>query len=386
MSIASLWFPALVAVLCLGLAGTIARESPWLGARLAEQAHHRYAALDGLRGFLALGVLFTHVMTTRGWYVNGRWDASFAPFFDVTGQVGVTLFLMITGFLYWTRALRGPLDAVALYRSRMRRLVPMYFVSVALSLAVIGTLAGFTRHVGVVELAREVRPWLSFGFLDTGPVNGVPEAHMVDPVYWTLALEWSFYLALPMLAMFTRGPAFWALAAVALFFGVRDPVTLAFLAGALVALAVERRWLAGRLAAPWLVPAPLLALGAALGMDTVYSLRGVAVLAVFFAFIADGNTLLGLLRTRAASLFGLVSYSFYLLHGIVVFVAYRWLDGWVPVASLGPAQHWAVAALAALFALALSAFTYRYVEHPFLAARGGPAPEPFAMLRRAGAS
>jgi peptidoglycan/LPS O-acetylase OafA/YrhL len=102
--------------------------------------------------------------------------------------------------------------------------------------------------------------------------------------------------------------------------------------------------------------------------------------------VADGSTLLGLLRTRAASLFGLVSYSFYLLHGIVVFVAYRWLDGWVPVASLGPAQHWAVAALAALFTLALSAFTYRHVEHPFLAARAEPAPEPFPMLRRAGAA
>jgi peptidoglycan/LPS O-acetylase OafA/YrhL len=383
VSIASLWFPAIVTALCLLLCAAILRASPWFRARLAVQSEHRYAALDGLRGFLALGVLFTHVMTTRGWYVDGRWDASFAPFYVVTGQAGVSLFFMITGFLFWTRALQGPIDAPALYRSRIRRIVPMYAVSVALALAVIAALSGFRLETDPFQLARDVRPWLSFGFIDTGPVNGVQEAHIVNAVYWTLAFEWSFYLALPLAAMFARGRAFALLAALVLFFGLRTPITLNFLAGALVAAAIENRWLAGRLASPWLAPIPLAALAAVLAMDTAYSLRAVALLGVFFAFVADGNTLAGLLRTGAARLLGLVSYSFYLLHGIVVFVAFRMLDGALPVARLGAIQHWAVAALAALFAVALSAFTYRHVEHRFLAPRAAPAPPPFAVSPRA---
>lgn len=386
MSIASLWFPAIVTTLCLALGAAIVRESAWFRARLAEQSAHRYAALDGLRGFLALGVLFTHVMTTRGWYANGTWDASFAPFYVVTGQAGVSLFFVITGFLFWTRALQGPIDARALYRSRLRRLTPMYLVSVALALAVIAALSGFTLDTDLVQLARDVRPWLSFGFLDTGPVNGVQEAHYVNAVYWTLAFEWSFYLALPLLAMFARGRAFVLLAALVFFFGLRTPITLNFLAGALVAAAVENRWLTGRLASAWLAPLPVAALAMVLAMDSAYSLRAVALMGVFFAFVADGNTLAGLLRTRAARLLGLVSYSFYLLHGIVVFAAYRLLDGALPVARLGAVPHWAVAAVATLFAVALSALTYRYVEHPFLAPRAEPVPEPFPLLRRAGAS
>ena len=386
MNVASLWFPLVVVILCLGLAAAIARGSPWFRANLAEQSGHRFAAIDGLRGFLALGVLFTHVMTTRGWYVNGHWDASFAPFYVVTGQAGVSLFFMITGFLFWARALRGPLDTQALYRSRLRRLTPMYLVSVALALTVIAALSGFELRTDPLQLAREVRPWLSFGFIDTGAVNGVQDAHVVNAVYWTLACEWSFYLALPLAAIFARGPAFVLLAATVLFFGLRVPITLNFLAGALVAAAVENRWLTGRLASRWLFPVPLAALGIALAMDTVYSLAGVALLAVFFAFVADGNTLAGLLRTSGARMLGLVSYSFYLLHGIVVFVAYRLIDASVPVASLGAEAHWAVAALAALFAVALSAFTYRHVEHPFLVPHPKPATEPYAALRRAGAA
>jgi len=386
VNVASLAFPAIVTGLCLLLAATIARGSPWFQARLAEQSGHRYAALDGLRGFLALGVLFTHVMTTRGWYVDGRWDASFAPFYVVSGQAGVSLFFMITGFLFWSRALQGPIDAPALYRSRLRRLTPMYLVSVALALVVIAALSGLHLDTDPVQLAREVRPWLSFGFIDTGPVNGVQEAHFVNAVYWTLAFEWSFYLALPLLALFARGRAFVLLAAVVLFFGLRTPITLNFLAGALIAAAVHNRWLAGRLASPWLAPIPIAALAGVLAMDSAYSPHAVALLAVFFAFVADGNTLCGLLRTSAARLLGLVSYSFYLLHGIVVFVAYRMLDGAVPVAGLGAAQHWAVAAVATLFAVALSAITYRHVEYPFLASHARTVPQPDAMLGRAGAA
>jgi peptidoglycan/LPS O-acetylase OafA/YrhL len=384
MNVASLWFPAIVVVLCLALGAAIVHAAPWFQARLAEQSAHRYAPLDGLRGFLALGVLF--VMTTRGWYVHGRWDASFAPFYVVTGQAGVSVFFMITGFLFWSRALQGPIDARALYLSRLRRLTPMYLVSVALALAVIAALSGLVLRTDLLQLARELRPWLSFGFLDAGPVNGVQEAHYVNAVYWTLAFEWSFYLALPLLALFARGRAFVLLAALVLFFGLRTPITLNFLAGALVAAAVENRWLTGRLASPWLAPVPLAALSGVFATDTAYSPSSVALLAVFFAFVADGNTLAGLLRTQAARLLGLVSYSFYLLHGIVIFAAYRILDAALPVASLGAVQHWAVAAVAALFAVALSALTYRYVEHPFLAPRPHAVPEPIGMLHRAGVS
>jgi hypothetical protein len=90
------------------------------------------------------------------------------------GQVGVSIFFMITGFLFWGRVLRsrGGLDARALYVSRLRRLVPMYTVSVALSLLAVAALTGFALREPLVAFLKELRPWLSFGFMTTTDLNG----------------------------------------------------------------------------------------------------------------------------------------------------------------------------------------------------------------------
>src|SRR5205823_998855 len=113
-------------------------------------------------------------------------------FYDLTGKVGVSLFFMITGFLFWGRVLRAgsALDIEALYVSRLRRIVPMYLVSVVLSLFVVAVLSGFSLHVSLVELLRELRSWFSFGFTYAGDINGVKDAHRINAVYWTLAFEW----------------------------------------------------------------------------------------------------------------------------------------------------------------------------------------------------
>ena len=213
------------------------------------------------------------------------------------------------------------------------------------------------------------------------------DAHIINAVYWTLADEWRFYLALPLLALFARGWGFAALAAATLFFGIRDPIYLNFLGGALAALAVERGLLNGRLARWWLAPIPVAAVAMVLtSFEEAYHPAAIALLFVAFLFIVDGNSLFGLLRTRAAQLFGTVSYSFYLLHCIALFVAFRAVDAVVPVAHLSGAQHWMVAALVAVGATLLSAFTYRRVEYPFIAARPAPALAPLKPLRAAQAS
>jgi len=372
VGLTSLWYPFIVTALCLVLCAAIARRDPWYRDHLAPSNAGRFESIDGLRGFLAIGVFFTHVIATYGFYAHGRWYSTFSPIHAVMGQTGVSLFFMITGFLFWRRALRakGSLDARALFVSRIRRLVPMYAVSVAFAFLIIAAMSGFQLREPVVTVLKEVRGWLSFGFMHAGDVNGVQDAHIINAVYWTLAYEWSFYLALPLLALFARGWAFALLAAATLFFGIQAPITINFLAGALAAMAVERGLLNGRLARAWLTPIPVAAIATVLAVfDEAFHPAAIGLLFVAFLFIVDGNTLFGLLRTRAAQLFGTVSYSFYLLHCIVLFVAFRLVDAVSPVAHLTGAQHWTVAALAALGTTLLAAFTYRRVEYPFIAAR-----------------
>jgi peptidoglycan/LPS O-acetylase OafA/YrhL len=372
MGLTSLWYPLVVTALCLAVCGAIARRDTWYRAHLAAAGAGRFKSIDGLRGFLAIGVFFTHVIATYGFYARGRWYSTFSPVHATMGQAGVSLFFMITGFLFWRRVLRSRsgLDARALYASRIRRLVPMYAVSVALVVAVVAVMSGFDVREPLVPLLKELRAWVSFGFMNTGDINGVKDAHIIDAVYWTLAYEWSFYLALPLLALFARGPMFFGLAAATLFFGIQAPITLNFLCGALTALAVERGLLNGRLARWWLAPVPVAAMAMVLfAFDTAYHPAAIGLIFIAFLFTVDGNSLFGLLHTRAAQLFGTVSYSFYLLHCIVLFVAFRLVNGFVPVAHLTGGEHWLVAGLAALCATLASAFTYRRVEYPFIAAR-----------------
>ena len=369
MTFSSLAFPAIVALLCLAVSAAIASRDPWYREHLKRHGH-RFEAIDGLRGFLAVGVLCAHVMTTRGFYETGAWSTT-SRIHVAMGESAVTLFFMVTAFLFWRHVIRsrGGFDTRTFYAARIRRLVPMYAVSVAASLFVVAALSGFQVRVDSFTLLHQLREWVSFGFIPTGELNGVKDAHIVNAVYWTLAFEWSFYLALPLLALFARGWPFALLIAAAIFFGTQAPVSLAFVAGILAAEASERGWLGAHLSSNWMAPVPIAAIGVALTFETAYHPVSVALLFVAFLFFAAGNTLGGILTTRAAKLLGAVSYSFYLTHCIILFVAFRLVEGSIGVTSLSAGRHWMVAALAATAATALSAITYRRIEYPFIASR-----------------
>jgi peptidoglycan/LPS O-acetylase OafA/YrhL len=249
----------------------------------------------------------------------------------------------------------------------------MYLASVLMVLAVAAGASGFALHVSPLELFRELRAWFSFGFLPGGELNGVRDAHAINAVYWTLAYEWLFYLALPLAALYARGA--WVLlpAALLVVFGTLAPVVYCFLFGALAAALVKKNmslknlgWLAPLALVAWFFAAPL------------PKLAQYALLFVFFLFVVHGWSAFGLLRSRAAKTLGLASYSLYLTHCIVLYVTVGLASHALPLSTLGAAQYWALAGLAALGAVALSALTYRYIEHPFL----HPQPSPQSVPNR----
>src|SRR5262249_40043950 len=98
-----------------------------------------------------------------------------------------------------------------------------------------------------------------------------------------------------------------------------------------------------------------------------------ALLFVFFLGVVYGWSVFGLLRTRAAKTLGLASYSLYLTHCILRYVVVGLASQALAIATLGDVEYWALAGLSALGAVALSTFTYRYIEFPFL--HPHPAPQ-----------
>ena len=366
----------LLSTCLLLLAAGVVRFSPFY-ADLVRHAHVRYLPLDGLRGFLALGVFFHHAVVFYFFYVTGKWQVPPSVFYTLLGQIAVSLFFMITGFLFWSKAIqtRGKVNPIKLLQSRLRRLVPMYVVSVLLVFGVAFIASGLMLRSSYPDLANQMLRWMSFGFMDLPDVNGLKKSWIINSVYWTLRYEWLFYLLLPFIAWAYRDVAFVVLALVAgaLVLTLHGHIVLlSFVFGAVTAWLSSKNiiWLM-RLAQSRLAAVGVFAILALLfwRLDTAYTLRAGAMLFVVFFILAAGNSLFGLLVSAPARLLGATSYSLYLLHSPILFLVLYFVNRWTPIASLDALSYWSVVGLAGCLLVLAAALTFRWVEYPFMSQR-----------------
>ena len=153
-----------------------------------------FPVLDTLRAVGALAVLTTHTSFQTGEYLgNGVWGTMLARL-----DVGVAIFFVLSGFLlsraWLVRAATGlPRPAIGTYyEKRALRILPVYLVAVVVAYL----------FVGGNETAGG-RDWASsFLLLDSFTGKSLPYGltHM-----WSLAVEASFYLVLPLLMLAVRG-------------------------------------------------------------------------------------------------------------------------------------------------------------------------------------
>lgn len=151
----------------------------------------RFETLDGLRGYLALTVFFHHAVARHFYRSTGVWQYPDSALYGFGPQIAVALFFMITGFLFWLKAMRsgGGLDWKSLYRSRLRRLLPLYLLAIASLLVTVGFKTGWQLRVPSVELAKQAGRWLAFNFLGTPDINGLSGTWTIEGVIWSLKFE-----------------------------------------------------------------------------------------------------------------------------------------------------------------------------------------------------
>jgi peptidoglycan/LPS O-acetylase OafA/YrhL len=378
-------------------------------------------AIEGLRAVAVLWVILFHYLLVRDPAARDPWNAWIGGIDALrhvigSGYLGVDLFFLITGFLLvlpWFRHAREgtpPPSVSAFYVRRIRRIVPAYYVQLALLFLLLApAYYGFaewrydTRFVAVNLLAH-----LSFLHYST-PYTAASLS--VNGPLWSLAVEAQYYLVLPFLALlFVRARITTALALIAIAAAWR------FLASADMAWLVDAemrigpRWsvteegvrnllatqlpgyfahfavgvLAGHF---WLVSqgkpvsrhaswAWLASAAAAFvfvcevqaesrGATQVFAwlasaaALGLAVLGLVMSPLASGTVLLG---NPVLQFVGRVSYSAYLYH-------YPLLLLWN---KYGPAVGWLTLALYLALLLAVAWLSYRFVERPFMTARGAP--------------
>ena len=396
-----LWPPLAGFIGLLLLAGR-----PWFASADAPPSLRasRVATIDGLRGFLALSVVFYHGAIYHMYLSSGVWAVPPSGFYGLLGSGGVAVFFMITGYLFWCRLIdeAGRPDWMRFYVGRVFRIGPVYLLAILGMLALVMTQSGWRLLVPLGSFVRGIAPWLALGLLDQRDVNGHPATWiLIAGVTWTLHFEWLFYLALPLMAL-VAGPgsirAGVVLVAVAGGFlwivrddilGIQEPDPLCatlFLIGMGCATLDRRGWAArigDHVASMVVVLLMLMLFRFCRTADTPLAM---ALLGTCFYLVISGCTLFGLLTHRASRRLGDISYGIYLLQGLVLAILFECR----PVrdyALLSPARHWAVVLAAALILVVLAVVAHRWVERPGIAlgrrmarllsppARGVQAPE-----------
>lgn len=353
---------------------TAAACGRWIGSPAGSD---RLARIDGLRGYLALFVFVHHGRIWYDYLHTGRWEAPASNLYTHLGQSSVALFFMITGLLFFGRVLAGrerPIDWPRLALSRVMRLAPLYFSVLALLCLAIWLLSANELKVPAGQLAGDVLRWATFTVAGAPDLNQFGDTWRITAgVTWSLPYEWLFYASLPLQALLLRARV--SLPAVliggvllALILTVFQPLRfylLTFACGMFAAwLARSARWqaFAGRPLAglPALVCLALLVLV----FPTLYDWWALAVLGIAFCLIAGGNDLFGLLRWRPSVLLGEISYSVYLLHGIVLFTLFHGIVGIDVAARWSPLAYSAVVVALTPVLIALCALSFVAIERP----------------------
>ncbi len=349
----------------------------WLPESTATVDRSRAAPLDGLRGVLALAVLIHHAAIHRGYWNTGRWIAPESLTLAWLGPAPVALFFMLTGFLFWGKALRGKRpEPMALLLGRVRRIVPLYVASGLVTLSMtFALLGGLSKLPTLIDIAITV---LSGGFFEFPfIIDGVRTTPLNAGVTWTLRYEWYFYAALPVLAHWATPRATGILFLSALGFafvsqkyGVHCLNFAIGMSAAALRESTHPAWkhLTGcRRVSLCLLAGSLLSLGS--GEQTGWSSLA---LGVVFILIARGESLGGLLTSRGARLLGQVSYSIYLTHGIVLYLLFHAVDQYGWSAEWSDAGFAAFVAFAGILTILSSITTYRWIEQPFMHASAQP--------------
>lgn len=168
------------------------------GEQEPTQKKSTIAVLDGVRGLAILFVITFHIDWSNQNYKE-LWDWRTNPLasaVSIAGGTGVTLFFVLSGFLLfmpYAKALlfagRWPL-ARSFYVRRALRIMPGYYVSLFVLLLIEG------RDYFLPANWPKLFLFLSF-LMDSSQDT----FRALNGPYWTLAVEWQFYMILPLLTL-----------------------------------------------------------------------------------------------------------------------------------------------------------------------------------------
>lgn len=315
----------------------------------------RNQSLDGLRGIAVLTVFLYHTLGV-----------------PAAGHLGVDVFFVLSGYLITGKLIEeldstGTIDIRRFYVNRCLRLIPAFIVMCVIAEGM---------HYCFPDFVSLAPPGMLLVFLFTSNIywmHGLQPYPIVSHI-WTLATEWQFYLAWPLIASIAlrrrRTAVAVALVAggIALMLaelkGLKVPKFEGIMIGAALSIALSRA--NGKSLPLQGVPvtlagvACLIALAFAPPVNAEISSAIAVTLAaiIIYAAASPGASNVPVLGGPVLRYFGKISYGLYIYHFPVVAVTY---------VALQPPMHMFMIAL--VVSIPLSDFSFRFIEEPAMKLR-----------------
>jgi peptidoglycan/LPS O-acetylase OafA/YrhL len=335
----------------------------------------RYQSIDGLRGYLAFFVFLHHTSISYFFVVIGKWQSPPSNLFTHLGESSVILFFMITGFLFYGKALDAhnrKIDWPKFFIARILRLTPLYIVVVIILMILVIVESNSILVDSEFNVAKSATKWFLFTFFGAPSVNGVYVPRFIAGVNWSLPYEWYFYLSMPLLAMTQKVKVSWQfilLSISALIYastaGLQFFYIVVFAVGLIAAFLVRNPTFIRYATTKSASALALVCLGILIFYyPTAYGYTQLGLLAVVFLLIAGGTDLFGSLSAKSSHFLGELSYSIYLLHGLILFIFLKYVISYDTVRNMSAITYWSTIGGLVPILLCIAVLTFRMIELP----------------------
>jgi peptidoglycan/LPS O-acetylase OafA/YrhL len=338
----------------------------------------RYECVDGLRGFLAISVFIGHSSLWFQYLQNKGWAIE-SNFYSQLGSTSVAFFFMISSFLFISKLLNAKekeFNWRSFFISRFFRLVPMYYFSLSMIVLIVMIISDWKLKTGIFEFVHEMFLWGTFAVIRDATINNFALTYLINAgVVWSLPFEWLFYFSLPVISILIlrrRPPTFYLIIGLLFIIGYfyvnsfRVHHILSFLGGALAAYIVRYKPFEIKKYRHFLSALILVCLILIIQFKNANNILCKSLITIVFILIASGNTLFGILKSSTLKLLGEISYSTYLIHGIVLFVVLYFGFGFEKAKNLTSSEFWILIFSITPILVILSFLGYKFIEKPFM--------------------
>lgn len=340
----------------------------------------RYETIDGLRGFLAIGVFVHHTSVWYKYIGDGSWKLPSSNFYSQLGQSSVSLFFMITSFLFISKLLNSGGKAFNwkyFFVSRVFRLVPMYYFSLAIMIFIIMCMSQWqikTAHP--IDFTISIAHWCMFTIYKTALINDAVYTSTLNAgVVWSLQYEWLFYFSLPLIALFIlkRKPGVLFLIIGAAFIisfyeyrKINVYYVCSFVGGAVAPILLRYTNLDKKINPLYASVIIISCLFMLLQFSDISNVYAMILNTVIFTLIAMGCTVFGVLKNSILKFLGEICYSTYLLHGIVLYLVFNLGFGLESLKKYSTLEYYSIVFSLTPALIIISYFGFKYIEKPFI--------------------